>query len=98
MKKYLCEFLGTCVLVLFGCGVAVLSNADLVATALAFGLSIVGVAYTIGKVSGCHVNPAVSIACVLTGRMSILTVRDLFLKKNTGVSILKSLSQRRNSR
>ena len=70
MKKYLCEFLGTCVLVLFGCGVAVLSNADLVATALAFGLSIVGVAYTIGKVSGCHVNPAVTFARWIDKRIS----------------------------
>lgn len=70
MKKYLCEFLGTCVLVLFGCGVAVLSNANLVATALAFGLSIVGVAYTIGKVSGCHVNPAVTFAMWIDKRIS----------------------------
>ena len=43
MRKYLCEFLGTCILVLFGCGVAVVSNANLVATALAFGLSIVAI-------------------------------------------------------
>ena len=70
MKKYLCEFLGTCVLVLFGCGVAVLTNANLVATSLAFGLSIVAVAYTIGKVSGCHVNPAVSFAMWIDKRIS----------------------------
>ena len=70
MKKYLCEFLGTCVLVLFGCGVAVLTEADIVATSLAFGLSIVAVAYTIGKVSGCHVNPAVSFAMWIDKRIS----------------------------
>lgn len=70
MKKYLCEFLGTCVLVLFGCGVAALTKADLVATSLAFGLSIVAVAYTIGKVSGCHVNPAVSFAMWIDKRIS----------------------------
>lgn len=70
MKKYLCEFLGTCVLVLFGCGVAVLTNANLVATSLAFGLSIVAIAYTIGKVSGCHVNPAVSFAMWIDKRIS----------------------------
>lgn len=70
MKKYLCEFLGTCVLVLFGCGVAVLTKADLVATSLAFGLSIVALAYTIGKVSGCHVNPAVSFAMWIDKRIS----------------------------
>ena len=70
MKKYLCEFLGTCVLVLFGCGVAVLTKADIVATSLAFGLSIVAIAYTIGKVSGCHVNPAVSFAMWIDKRIS----------------------------
>lgn len=70
MRKYLCEFLGTCVLVLFGCGVAVMTDADIVATSLAFGLSIVAVAYTIGKVSGCHVNPAVSFAMWIDKRMS----------------------------
>lgn len=70
MKKYLCELLGTCVLVLFGCGVAVLTNANIVATALAFGLSIVAVAYVIGNVSGCHVNPAVSFAMWIDKRIS----------------------------
>lgn len=70
MKKYLCEFLGTCVLVLFGCGVAVISKGNLVATALAFGLSIVAIAYTIGKVSGCHVNPAVTFAMWVDKRIS----------------------------
>lgn len=70
MKKYLCEFLGTCVLVLFGCGVAVLTKADLVATSLAFGLSIVAIAYVIGNVSGCHVNPAVTFAMWIDKRIS----------------------------
>lgn len=75
MKKYLCEFLGTCVLVLFGCGVAVLTNADLVATSLAFGLSIVATAYVIGDVSGCHVNPAVTFAMWIDKRIS---TKDFF--------------------
>ena len=70
MKKYLCEFLGTCVLVLFGCGVAVVSNGNLVATALAFGLSIVAVAYTIGKYTGCHINPAVTFAMWIDRRIT----------------------------
>ncbi len=70
MKKYLCEFLGTCVLVLFGCGVAVLTKTDLVATSLAFGLSIVAIAYVIGNVSGCHVNPAVTFAMWIDKRIS----------------------------
>lgn len=58
-KAYLAEFVGTFVLVAFGCGVAVASGVDLVATSLAFGLAIVAMAYSIGNVSGCHVNPAV---------------------------------------
>lgn len=70
MKKYICEFIGTLILVLFGCGTAVMTDADIVATALAFGLSIVALAYVIGNVSGCHVNPAVSFAMFLDKRMS----------------------------
>ena len=69
MKKYLAEFIGTLVLVLFGTGVAVVSGGDLVATALAFGLAIVAEAYVIGNISGCHVNPAVSLAMLITGKM-----------------------------
>ena len=71
MKKYICEFMGTLVLVLFGCGTAVISDGNLVATALAFGLSIIACAYVIGNISGCHVNPAVSLAMLIDGRMSV---------------------------
>ena len=60
LKKYIAEFIGTAVLVLFGCGTAVVTNGEIVPTALAFGLAIVALAYAIGDVSGCHVNPAVS--------------------------------------
>jgi aquaporin Z len=70
LKKYLAEFLGTCVLVLFGCGVAVASR-DYFATAVAFGLSIVIVAYTFGKFSGAHLNPAVSLAMLLQKKMTV---------------------------
>ena len=70
MKKYVSEFLGTFVLVLFGTGVAVASDGDLVATALAFGLAIVACAYTIGSISGCHVNPAVSLAMFINKKLS----------------------------
>ena len=61
MKKYICEAIGTGVLVLIGCGVAVLSSGDLVATALAFGLAIVAMAYSVGTISGGHFNPAVTL-------------------------------------
>ena len=71
MKKYICEFIGTAVLVLFGCGTAVVSRGDLVATALAFGLSIIAMAYVIGNISGCHVNPAVSLAMLINKKMSV---------------------------
>lgn len=69
MKKYIAEFVGTLVLVLFGTGIAVLSGGNLVATSLAFGLAIIAEAYVIGDISGCHVNPAVSLAMVLTGKL-----------------------------
>ncbi|MBR3164456.1 aquaporin [Candidatus Saccharibacteria bacterium] len=71
-KKYIAEAIGTAVLVLFGCGTAVVTAGQgdhLVATALAFGLAIVATAYVIGDISGCHVNPAVSFAMLLTGKM-----------------------------
>ena len=70
MRKYISEFIGTMVLVLFGCGVAVFTDASIVATSLAFGLSIVVMAYTIGSISGCHLNPAVSFAMFTSGKMS----------------------------
>ena len=71
MKKYIAEFLGTLVLVLFGTGIAVVSGGDLVATSLAFGLAIVAEAYVIGNISGCHVNPAVSLAMLISKKLDI---------------------------
>lgn len=71
MKKYIAEFLGTLVLVLFGTGIAVVSGGDLVATSLAFGLAIVAEAYVIGNISGCHVNPAVSLAMLINKKLSV---------------------------
>ena len=70
MKKYIAEFIGTLTLVLFGTGIAVVSGGNLVATSLAFGLSIIASAYVIGSISGCHVNPAVSLAMLLTKKLT----------------------------
>ena len=78
LKKCIAEFIGTFVLVLFGCGTAVAvgcsgaqPNAAYLMTALAFGLVIVAMAYSIGNISGCHINPAVSIAVLCSGKMTI---------------------------
>jgi len=78
MKKFLAEMIGTATLVLFGCGAAVLAGANTVGVdavgqlgiSFAFGLAIVAMAYGIGPVSGCHVNPAVSFGAFVAGRMS----------------------------
>ena len=77
MKKYLAEMFGTMVLVLMGCGVAVSLGCDpvsnipaVVGTSLAFGLAVVAMAYTIGGISGCHINPAITLAVLLSGRMN----------------------------
>lgn len=72
MRKYIAEFVGTFVLVLVACGVAVVTGANVIATSLAFGLVIVAMAYSIGNVSGCHINPAVSLAMLLTGKIGFL--------------------------
>ena len=77
MKKYIAEFIGTCVLVTLGCGTAMLVGCDAAAgggyilTAFAFGLVIVAMAYSIGNISGCHINPAVSLGVLMSGGMSV---------------------------
>ena len=75
-KKYIAEFIGTAVLVLFGCGSAALTGGiggtlGVLGIALAFGLSIVAMAYVIGNISGCHINPAVSLAMLINNKISI---------------------------
>ena len=73
IKKYAAEFIGTLVLVFMGCGSAVLLGADMwgshLAVALAFGLSLTAMAYAIGGVSGCHINPAVSLAMLINKKI-----------------------------
>lgn len=84
IKKFISEFVGTLLLVFFGCGTAVAANKyvtslfgtglpfNMLLISFAFGLVLMALVYTIGKVSGCHVNPAVSIACLIDGRISVL--------------------------
>lgn len=75
MKKYIAEFIGTLTLVFLGCGTAMLVGCDAVngsgylLTAFAFGLTIVGMAYCVGNISGCHINPAVSLGVLLSNGM-----------------------------
>lgn len=78
MKKAIAEFIGTFALVLIGCGAAVIAgmgtgatSIDVFGIAAAFGLTIVAMAYGIGQVSGCHINPAVSFGVLAAGRMSM---------------------------
>ena len=78
MKKYLAELLGTFSLVLFGCGAAVISGnpqigpsgIGLLGISIAFGFAVVAMAYAIGGISGCHINPAVTVGVLVAGRMS----------------------------
>jgi aquaporin Z len=73
MKKYVAELIGTMVLVLMGCGSAVIAGAYLGGTtgiAFAFGLAVVAMVYTIGSISGCHINPAISISMLVAGKLS----------------------------
>jgi len=77
MKKYFAELVGTFILVLFGCGTAVITGGvpglvGIVGIALAFGLGLIAAAYAIGPISGCHINPAVSLGVWVAGRMSFV--------------------------
>ena len=98
MQKFVAEFIGTLTLVLFGCGAAVLGgdNVGQLGIALAFGFAIVAMAYGIGSISGCHVNPAVSLGAFIAGRMS---AREMlvywiaqFLGALVGAGILASIA------
>ena len=88
IQKYVAEFVGTFVLVFLGCGTAMLlgcnSGGGYIATALAFGLSIVAMAYSIGNVSGCHVNPAVSLAVFINGGLSKVELGGYMISQVAG--------------
>lgn len=87
VKKYVAEIIGTMVLVTFGCGVAIFTGCDPVATSLAFGLVIVAMAYSIGNVSGCHVNPAVSLAMLISKKMSVKDFIFYFISQLIGATL-----------
>ncbi|MBO4322590.1 MAG: aquaporin [Clostridia bacterium] len=101
MKKAVAEFIGTFVLVLIGCGTAMTVGCDAASgsgyllTALAFGLVIVAMAYSIGNVSGCHINPAVSIAMLINGQLSLVDffiyVAAQFAGATAGAAVLKGI-------
>ncbi len=102
IKKYIAEFIGTFVLVLFACGTAAMVgcsttsfDAAYLLTALAFGLVIVAMAYSIGNISGCHINPAVSIAMLVSKKMSVKDfvgyVAAQFIGAIAGAGVLMAL-------
>lgn len=73
MRKYIAEFIGTFILVFFGCGTAVVAGEKVgfLGIALAFGFALIAAAYGIGPISGCHINPAVSLGVFTAGRMKV---------------------------
>ena len=86
MKKLVAEFIGTATLVFFGCGSAVLAGPEVgqLGIAFAFGLAIVAMAYGIGPISGCHVNPAVSFGAFLSGRMNVTEMVQYWVAQFVG--------------
>lgn len=92
VKKFCAEFIGTFVLVLLACGTATVLNCSTerlgsyILTAAAFGLVIIAMAYSIGNVSGCHINPAVSLGVLLNGGMSIKEFFVYIIAQFTGAT------------
>ncbi|MFN4025174.1 MAG: aquaporin Z [Hyphomonas sp.] len=89
MKPLLAELIGTFTLVLFGCGAAVLAGGEVgqLGIAFAFGLAIVAMAYGIGPISGCHVNPAVSFGAFIAGRMDLNTMIRYWAAQFVGAAL-----------
>ncbi len=90
MNKMIAEFIGTFTLVFLGCGSAVLATTNpdllpgLVGISMAFGLALIGMAYGIGAVSGCHINPAVSLGATLAGRMTVAEMIQYWVAQVAG--------------
>jgi len=93
VQKYIAELIGTFVLVFMGCGSAVLAgeNADYVGVAFAFGLSVLVMVYAIGTISGCHINPAVSISMFAAGKMKAKDTIAYVIMQCTGAVIAATL-------
>lgn len=97
MKKYFAELIGTMVLVLMGCGSAVIAGDDIgnVGIALAFGLSVLVMVYAIGPISGCHLNPAITFAMwinkKITGKDSLLYVLFQVIGAFIGIGIVAAI-------
>jgi aquaporin Z len=89
MKKFIAELVGTATLVLIGCGTAVLAGAEVgqAGIAAAFGLAIVAMAYGIGPISGCHINPAVSLGAFISGRMKAAEMVQYWIAQFIGAAI-----------
>src|ERR1700738_872976 len=94
MKKPAAEFIGTFTLVFLGCGAAVIAGVgtgptaiDVLGIAFAFGLAIVAMAYGIGPISGCHVNPAVSFGVYVAGRMSVADMISYWIAQVLGAIV-----------
>ena len=86
-KKYFAEMIGTMTLVLFGCGVAVNTGSNVLATAFAFGLSLIAMSFVVGQVSGCHLNPAVSLALFINKRLSFKDLIGYMLAQFIGATV-----------
>src|SRR5579871_2135044 len=88
MKKYIAELVGTFILVLFGCGTAVVAGdkVGIVGIAFAFGFALIGAAYGIGPISGCHINPAVSLGVWTAGRMSLTEMIGYWIAQFAGAT------------
>ena len=96
MKKYFAEMIGTMVLVLLGCGSAIFNGgcgttAQVLTVASAFGLSVVAMAYAIGGVSGCHINPAITLGVLASGKMSAKDAAMYILFQIIGAFIASGL-------